>query len=106
VKKDLRQEERSVSLGRHQSQCSICSHPQREEIEEEWINWGCTTLLADRYRVSRYSIYRHMRALDLSKERQKKVQSGCVPASPPAQTRPSHIPESPPRPALHPTFPF
>ena len=73
MKKDFRQEEQSVSLGRHQAQCSICSHPQCEEIEEKWINWGCTTLLADHYEVSRYAIYRHMSALDLCKERQKRV---------------------------------
>jgi len=73
MKKDFRQEEQSVSLGRHQAQCSVCSHPQREEIEEEWIDWGCTRLLADRYSVSRYAIYRHMKALDLFKERQKRV---------------------------------
>jgi hypothetical protein len=73
MKKDLRQEERGASLGRHQSQCSVCSHPQRQEIEEAWLNWGNTTLLADHYKVSRDAIYRHMKALGLFSERQKRV---------------------------------
>lgn len=65
------QEERIISLKRHQSQCRLCSHPQREEIEEAWVNWGRTTLLADRYGLSRDGIYRHMHALGLDRKREK-----------------------------------
>ena len=32
----LAEEERSVRLRRHQAQCSICQHPQRQEIEDAW----------------------------------------------------------------------
>jgi len=70
---EVSQEERGARLGRHQAQCSVCRHPQCQEIEEEWINWGNTTLIAERSGVSRYAIYRHMRVLDLFKERQKRI---------------------------------
>ena len=69
----LAEEERSARLRRHQAQCSICQHPQRQEIEEAWMNWANTTLLAKDYHVSRDAVYRHMRALDLFKVREKRV---------------------------------
>jgi len=67
------QEGQSASLRRHQSQCSICSHPQRQEIEEAWLGWANTTALADEFRLSRHALYRHMHVLGLFQERQKRV---------------------------------
>jgi len=67
------QEGLTASLRRHQSQCSVCAHPQREALEEEWVNWGSTTLLAEKYQLSRDGIYRHAHALDLFRERQKGI---------------------------------
>jgi hypothetical protein len=67
------QEGPSASLRRHQSQCSVCSHPERQTIEEEWVNWGSTTILAEKYRLSRDGIYRHAHALGLFRERQKRI---------------------------------
>ena len=69
----LAEEERSARRRRHQGQCSICRHPQCQEIEEAWVNWGNTTLLAKYYGVSRDAVYRHMTTLDLFKVRQKRV---------------------------------
>lgn len=66
-------EARRVSLGRHKSQCHICAHAQSEQIEEEWMNWGNTTLIAERYGVSRDGIYRHAHALGLSGKRRGNV---------------------------------
>ena len=63
----------SASLRRHQSQCSVCSHPKRQAIEEEWVNWGSTTLLAEKCGLSRDGIYRHAHALGLFRERQKRI---------------------------------
>jgi len=70
--REVEQGERSSSLRRHQAQCSVCQHPQSQEIEEAWTHWGSTTLLARDYGVSREAIYRHMGALDLFKERAKR----------------------------------
>jgi len=66
-------EGRSVSLGRHEYQCSICLHSQRQEIEQEWIGWANTCQLAKRYGVSRDSIYRHAHALNLFSKRQRNI---------------------------------
>lgn len=60
----------SISMGRHQSQCTICQHPHCREIEEAWIHWGYTYQIARDYGVSRDSIYRHAHALKLFQKRQ------------------------------------
>ncbi|MBZ5672067.1 MAG: hypothetical protein LAO04_20375 [Acidobacteriia bacterium] len=62
---------RSVNLGRHQSQCTVCQHPERQEIEEEWINWVFPTGIAERHGISRDALYRHAHACDLFSKRQK-----------------------------------
>lgn len=66
-------EARSVNLGRHQCQCTICLSPYCQQIEEEWINWGNTTLIAERYGVTRDAICRHAHALDLFSKRQRNI---------------------------------
>jgi hypothetical protein len=66
-------EARRVSMGRHQSQCRICAHADHEQIEQEWINWGNTSLIAERYGVSRDGIYRHAHALGLFGKRRRNV---------------------------------
>lgn len=60
-----------VDLERHRTQCTTCRHPQLEEIEEEWVNWGRTTVIGDKYGLSRDSLYRHMHASELYVRRQK-----------------------------------
>lgn len=72
--RQLREEEvRRANLGRHQAQCTICSHLQREKIEEDWTDWGCTAEIAHTYGVSRDALYRHAHAVDLFPKRQKKI---------------------------------
>ena len=63
----------SVNLGRHQAQCTVCQHPQRQEIEENWINWGSTYELARDYHLSCDSIYRHAHAFDLFNKRKRNI---------------------------------
>ena len=63
----------SVNLGRHQAQCTVCQHPQRQEIEEAWIGWGYVERIAYVFGVSRDAIYRHMHALDLFGKRKENV---------------------------------
>jgi len=33
-------ENEPVNTGRREAQCRVCQHPQREDIEREWIDWG------------------------------------------------------------------
>lgn len=68
----ISQEGQSASLRRHQSQCSVCTHPQRQEIEEAWLDWANTIDLADKCGLSRDAVYRHMHVLGLFHERQKR----------------------------------
>jgi hypothetical protein len=65
--------DQSVNTGRHQAQCLVCQHPQREDIEREWIDWGSTSRLAEEFRLSRDSIYRHAHALGLFEKRRRNV---------------------------------
>jgi hypothetical protein len=65
--------EGTVSIGRHKYHCTVCAHPQRQEIEQEWIGWGNTSRIAKTYGVSRDALYRHARALDLFPKRQRNV---------------------------------
>jgi hypothetical protein len=63
----------NMSMGRHTNHCSVCKHPQRVEIERDWISWGNTTRIAREYHVSRDSLYRHAHALDLFGKRRRNV---------------------------------
>jgi hypothetical protein len=63
----------AANRARHASQCSICEHPECESIEHEWVNWHNTTVLSERYGVSRDAIYRHARYLNLFRQRRKNL---------------------------------
>jgi hypothetical protein len=58
---------------RHEANCRICSHPEREQIENEWIAWGNTSRLAKLYTLSRDSLYRHCHALGLFEKRARNL---------------------------------
>jgi hypothetical protein len=42
----------AVSHGRHEFRCKICSHPKREEIEQEFLTWTSPILIAKNYGAS------------------------------------------------------
>jgi hypothetical protein len=67
--------EKPVSQGRHEAVCSICAHPQREEIEQEFINWGSAARMAKTYKVCRESFYRHAHAFHLMDKRRRNVRA-------------------------------
>ena len=59
---------------RHKRKCLICRHPDREEIEEEFVNWHDVWYLAKEYKISDYrSIYRHARATGLIVRRRENM---------------------------------
>ena len=70
-----RKSNRDVSLARHSSKCSLCAHVQREEIEQEFVNWTSPTRIATAHEISRDSVYRHAWAVGLIARRQKNVRS-------------------------------
>jgi hypothetical protein len=57
---------------RHQRKCVVCHHPDREEIEEEFIHWRDVYYLAKQYDIRDCrSIDRHARALGLVERRRE-----------------------------------
>ncbi len=60
---------------RHESQCTICAHPQREEIDRDFVTWASSTRIAKEYRLARTSIYRHAHATGLFLRRQTNVRT-------------------------------
>ena len=68
--------EPSVSLGRHQRACSVCAHPEKEEIEGAFVGWRSPAIIAQEYGLAdRASVYRHAHALGLFQKRQKNVRA-------------------------------
>ncbi|MGD1212103.1 MAG: hypothetical protein ABR973_12185 [Candidatus Acidiferrales bacterium] len=50
----------------HKRRCSVCCHPEREAIEEAFLDWGNVSHLTEEYHLpGRTAIYRHARALGL-----------------------------------------
>jgi hypothetical protein len=67
---------RGVSIGRHRSNCTICAHEKREEIEREFVNWTGPTSIAEAYGVAdRASIYRHAHAFGLFAKRERNIRA-------------------------------
>ena len=64
-----------VSVARHESQCTICGHPQRVEIDRDFVNWGSSVRIAKDYKLGRTSLYRHAHATGLFTKRQKNVRA-------------------------------
>jgi hypothetical protein len=68
--------QRAVSRGRHEKFCTICKHPQCEEIGLEFINWRSPTEIAKKYRLSdRGTVYRHAHAFGLLAKRRRNVRA-------------------------------
>ncbi len=69
----------TVNPGRHEARCSICSHPDREQIEQEFTSWVSPAKIAEEHSVqqaiSRDSVYRHAHALGLMEQRRRNVRA-------------------------------
>jgi len=64
------------SFARHQRDCRICRHRERETIEQEILDWESPTAIARRYKIgSRNSVYRHARALGLFPKRDRNIRA-------------------------------
>ena len=62
-----------VNQGRHEAQCTICKHSQREEIEQQFLRWTSPDAITKTFGICRDSIYRHARAFDLLEPRRRNV---------------------------------
>ena len=63
-----------ISLGRHERECGICNHAQREDIEQDFINWKSPVGITCDYGLAdRATVYRHAHAFNLFAKRQRNV---------------------------------
>lgn len=53
------------SADHHERHCSICEHPERDEIEAEFVEWFYPGQIAHRHDVERRALYRHAHATGL-----------------------------------------
>jgi hypothetical protein len=61
-------------LERHSRHCMVCSHPDRDAIEGEFIRWRSPHKIARDYAIAdRNSIYRHAHATNLFEERRCQI---------------------------------
>jgi hypothetical protein len=59
-----------ASLQRHARKCHICHHPERDEIEDDFLNWHGPDKIVSDYKLPHYStIYRHANAFGLRARR-------------------------------------
>jgi hypothetical protein len=67
--------ERVASQGRHEAQCLICAHQEREEIEQAFVGWVSPAKIAEEHSVSRDGVYRHAHAFGLMEKRRRNVRA-------------------------------
>ena len=61
-------------LRRHRSLCTVCHHPDREAIEEEYLHWHDVWKISRQYQIDDYrSIHRHARAYGLVAARRENM---------------------------------
>jgi hypothetical protein len=66
----------SISLAQHERCCSICNHPERDTIEEAFLQWRSPQHLWCEFKLpSRTSIYRHAHAVGLFDKRSRNLRS-------------------------------
>jgi hypothetical protein len=49
----------------HEARCTICQHPERDAIEEEFTHWLSPRTIGDAYGVQSRALYRHAHAFNL-----------------------------------------
>jgi hypothetical protein len=63
-----------AALERHNRKCQVCRHPDREDIESDYIQWKTPWLIAHQFKIPVRSIYRHCEALGLTSVRRANLQ--------------------------------
>ncbi len=61
-----------LRLAQHRARCSICKHPECEEIEQEFLDWMNPRQIAEEWELPTYrAIYRHAHAVGLFERRRE-----------------------------------
>jgi len=61
---------------RHSRKCQICHHPERDQIEEDFLLWRPLNYIAHEYDIPQMALYRHAHALGHFKARRDKMRLG------------------------------
>jgi hypothetical protein len=70
---------KTISIGRHEANCTVCAHEDREEIERDFVDWLSPLRISQNYGLSGpMTVYRHARALGLSIKRERNVRAALV----------------------------
>jgi hypothetical protein len=70
-----RKPRRSVSP-RHAGRCKVCNHPDREDIEHDFLRWRDPEIISRVYDIAnKSSIYRHARATGLLARRRRNLRA-------------------------------
>jgi hypothetical protein len=68
--------EKPVSLGRHETNCKVCQHPEKLAIEHEFISWKSPGQIAKDWKFrDRTTLYRHAWATGLMEKRKRNVRA-------------------------------
>jgi hypothetical protein len=68
--------EKSVDLQRHRQACSICAHPDREDIERDFVAWKSVSTIGREYGIKDpRKVYRHAHAFGLFAKRQRNTRA-------------------------------
>ncbi len=64
----------SIQNNFHSGKCSICNHPDRAEIEAAFLNWEPADRIVAEFKLpARSTLYRHVYAADLLRQRRKNL---------------------------------
>ncbi|HKV03980.1 MAG TPA: hypothetical protein VJO53_02610 [Candidatus Acidoferrales bacterium] len=70
----------ATSLGRHERKCSVCNHPDRDAIEQEFLRWYAPEDIARDHDIPHASsIYRHAHATGLFERRSRTIRLALEP---------------------------
>jgi hypothetical protein len=68
--------QKPISLGRHETNCKVCQHPDRVAIEEEFVSWKSPTQIAKDWELrDRTTLYRHAWATGMMDKRRRNVRA-------------------------------
>lgn len=77
---------RQPDFGRHRCKCRICKHPDRHEIEQEFLRWRSSAEIAQTFGLADHSsVCRHARATGLHDKRRQTVRYALEPILEPAE---------------------
>jgi hypothetical protein len=67
-------EQHTLDIERHSRKCAVCHHPDRAQIEDDYLHWrGPTEIASDYHLGHRCAVYRHAEATGLTARRRGNV---------------------------------